>query len=643
MFCSSCGQQLEPGARFCGSCGTPVEADAAAPPPADPTPEAPQAEPTSQAPPPSPSGESRLPVRIVPAILGVIALVVVFVLLIQGLGGASGGADSPEAAVRQLAEAIENRDGAAAIAVLDPDEVGGLDDVYASLDVNTAGSGGSGEGSDSEISIEGLELSEERLGSDAAKVTFAGGTVSGALAFPGFSGSGSDVDLDFATEGGPQGSGHFAMTREVDGRWYVSPVMTGMEYLVEQEGLAPGEFEGLEGGPDQAPGSPRRLASELAEAINFRSASQLLALISNGEAGAVLPYSAALQNLANEVEDSVQLQVTDASFDEEDIGSGLVRLELEHMGLGLSSPDSYSSEEASISLDGFCASVVSSDGSTSNNCDTQVRRLFGVDGFFVVAKREDGGLRLAPIATLVEYARLLAEELGPVGVRRATGRVTAGADGELQAGSRVSGDLNEAGYATLTYRSEGGGLLALDGRPYLAMLDPDGSLLEPLACPNGSQLYELPGSGTYYVVAAAGDYRPGTYSVIADRVQPQTASINGSVSGTIGDDGRLAVFALDFPGEGELTFDSSSAVYSRFVEPGNTDEDCADDYDGSVEQVVGPESLFDPLPDFEAPEAPSPGSGYEYEYFYFGSSKPYLVISGAPGTKFSGDLSAEFE
>ncbi len=573
--------------------------------------------------------------------------VAVAALLLNGLTGGSSGASNPEAAVRELASALQKRDMAATIAVIDPEEVGTLDELYTTIrgDLGRSVGGGSGAGGSSSVVLSSLRMHEERMGAGIVKVRIDGGLVHGTLRAGSFPGgiprSDKSVDFNFEDAYGPAEEGLYVMTREVDGRWYVSPEMTALQFLVDGRELPQPDFgaSASAAGSAQATDTPEKLLSAFAEAVNARDVSQLLDLVSNEEASAVRPYRAALQDLLSEANGSLELHVTDSNFTEHELGSGLVRLDLTHAAADAYVGSEYSSTQASLKLNGFCVNVLTSEGYGSNSCDTQVHRLFGVSDFFVVARREDGGLRLAPVATLLEYSRLLADKLGSQGVRRAIGSVVGEDGGELTAGSTANGGLNAAGYAVLSYNAEPG-LFAVEGDQYTALLDNNGSLVEPVACPNGVQVYSLDSGGTYHVVVGSGEYRSGSYSVTAEPVTARPVSLSSEISGTIGSGVRVAAFALKFPGaREELGFHTNSAVESTIAEAESENEYCAGYNQGTIRQVVGPQSLLDPLETFELFPRPTPGSGEAWEYYVYGGNHPYLFVSGASGTRFAGHFS----
>lgn len=639
MFCSECGNRLEPGDQFCSSCGAAVEAAPGESAPAVPTP----VEPT-----PEPSKRSRLRV-LLPAALGAVALVVVIALLAKGLGGGSDGASSPDDAVQQLAKAVQQRDVAAAIAVIDPEEAATLADVYDEVHADLGGSatgGGSGSGgSTSEIIVSGLRLHDEHLGPNVAKVAISAGAVRGLIkagTLPGgILNSDKNVDFQFAGAYGPAGEGWYLMTREVDGRWYVSPTMTALQYLVDERDLPPPDFAAASKGPGSAASTPNpdELLSTLTEALNSRDVSQLLDLVSSQEAGAVRPYVAALQALLSELEGTAEVQVADSSFHQRDVGSGLVRLELSHAAFDTYVGDEYEGQQASVKVNGLCVNAISSEGYSSDSCQSEFGRTFGVSSFFVVARREDGGLRLAPIATVLEFAHLLATKLGHEGVRRATGSLST-EDGNLSPGSPASGRLSSAGYAVLSYDAASPGVVALEGNQYLALYGPDGDLIEPLGCPAGVQFYKLEQARGYRVVVGSGEYKAGNYEVRAEPLEAPEIGLGRDVSGTTGSGIGAAAFSLHVSGvEGEVIFHTRAPVESWLGEGAYGDEYCAGGSGGTVRQVAGPLSLLQPLPPFEPYPPPSNGYGDAWNYFAVDSGGAYLLVAGAPLTSFSGYFS----
>ncbi len=702
--------------------GAPVPGFAQAPP----APALPAA--TSPAPPASapPAAATSKSLRVLlPACVGAVALVVVVVLLVKGLTGASGGAGSPTAAIRQLAAAAQADDPAAAIALVDPGEARTLGTLYTQARdaVRASGADGASGGalSGTHVSIHGLQLHEEQLGSGVARVRITGGKIEAALqavALPAALGAISDSHsaTNLADAPGPGGLGLFLMTRKQEGRWYISPTLTVMQYIVETNHLAPPDFAALEtpgavghgereadrsatdasfatgggsaGGAAAADGassaangagagaaasaadtsggegatdtaSPAQLAEQLAQAISSSDVSGVLGLISEREASALRPYSAALQELVSRAGGSLQFQVTAPQFSETPLSGNLVRLNILHTGFSLgatgdesSFSDGESSDEENNSggaggergidgtLNGPClqaSELATGEASSASGCFARMSQLLGVEDFFVVAERASGGLRLAPLATFMEYARLLVKQLGGAGVSRLSGTAAQQAPaGTLAAGTRTSGRLNAAGYTVLAYHASAAELLALESNQGVALLEPDGRPALPLACPDGNELYRLGSAGTYRVVLAATHYQPAGFSVLAEPIHASSVGVPSNVSGSVGNGARIVALALAIPPSG-ASLTTTSSVYSQFVGPnGNPENLCGG---SNLAAVLGPESLLHP-PAVVQPSSPSPGIGNASSVSE--SAPPghdYLVISGPPGTHFNGTVS----
>jgi hypothetical protein len=159
------------------------------------------------------------------------------------LQGDGGGADSPAAAVEQLADAIASEDALAAIDVLAPGEVRSLHrsienaaDKAEQFDVvEEAGTPLAG----FDIDVEGLETEVETLGDGVARVTITGGVVSGRvdpeamgaeIAERAADGEASvaEGEFDFADRAELDTPVELIAIEE-DGGWYVSPAYSIME------------------------------------------------------------------------------------------------------------------------------------------------------------------------------------------------------------------------------------------------------------------------------------------------------------------------------------------------------------------------------------------------------------------------------
>ncbi len=178
-------------------------------------------------------------------VAGVVALLLVGALVVSALVG-GGGADSPESAVRALADAVSHEDPLAAADVLAPNEVRTLHGTVEAAErraqelalVEAAGAPLSG----LDLSVENLRLSSENLADGYAKVTILGGTFSARTAKAKFSplmqkalrnSEDSSVSKDLAQLASSDELPTFVMVVRQDGRWYVSAFYTLFEYLRE--------------------------------------------------------------------------------------------------------------------------------------------------------------------------------------------------------------------------------------------------------------------------------------------------------------------------------------------------------------------------------------------------------------------------
>ncbi|HEY3832735.1 MAG TPA: hypothetical protein VGO03_10610, partial [Acidimicrobiia bacterium] len=167
-------------------------------------------------------------------IVGIAALLGVGGYAIAGVQSNGTGADSPQAAVHQLADAIDHQDALAAVATLDPSEVSTLQSTVGSAEhkakqtklVDSSSSPFAG----INLSVNGLQTTVTTLAPGIAKVTLSG-SISAKLT------AGELSEVLQRVEGNKQGSidlarlgvhggAPFVITVERDGKWYVSPAYT---------------------------------------------------------------------------------------------------------------------------------------------------------------------------------------------------------------------------------------------------------------------------------------------------------------------------------------------------------------------------------------------------------------------------------
>ena len=657
-FCGECGQPLEGGARFCAGCGTPV---AAVEPQAAVKPQAPASPPATAGVPSSPLAAIRQLVagrQLGPKLLvggGLLALLGVVAVLLNGLGGGTNGADSPAAAVQKLVDASQKEDPAGVLATLEPDQARLVADLYGDLRKRVGGAFVRSDGglAGTQVTVSGLRLDSEDLGHGVAKVVATSGRLSAAFKGDGLASvlvpheaSQREVRLSGAGD-------EYVMVRRHDNGWFVSPLLTALQQIVEYAGLPQPDFALLDEPPDAAAAAatPQQLLTGLAGAVSDRDADGLLELLSVREFGVLRAYRAAIQDLVGRVPESLAATVASSDITQKPIGTDLVRLDIKHASVNATLSSDFTSQQVEVRLNGLCVNTRSSGGSSFHGCDTNAHRILGIDDPFIVAERTGSHLRLAPLATIKAYLDALVDRAGDAGVRRIFGAVADGrARGTLISGIVTRGQLNDGGYALHEYKARAGELVALETDRSAQLVAPDGSPVQAQACLGANALYELAQAGTYRVVVTGATYAPGPYHVVAEHVTAASAGVPSVVSGSVGERARIAVLRFQ-AGVTPIQFTTDSPVYSAMVS-GDSSSGCGGPsnldavrlpgfgllfgavYSNSL--AVGPLSVILHTSDRPA-AAPTSGAGNSSE-FDGTAGERLLVVSGARGTRFRGTL-----
>ena len=267
---------------------------------------------------------SKRKLRVPTFVIGLVAVALVGVLAGRGLLSGSGGASSPEEAVRQLGDAIAREDLVGALAILAPDEVRDAAELYTSAADKLKSLGvtpkeGTFGGIDLDVS--GLELRTRELAPGVARVDIIGGRLAGRIDpsklgsrvqefISGMGGgcvivadeereecdsdsedmepiSGS-LDLD-EVEDGPL----FLVAVQRDGGWYVSPLTTIAEALVRESHSPAGDFDAIEDTP--AATSPKAAAERLIKAANQKSVDDAFAALPSDEWSVLRIYRKAIE------------------------------------------------------------------------------------------------------------------------------------------------------------------------------------------------------------------------------------------------------------------------------------------------------------------------------------------------------------
>jgi hypothetical protein len=484
---------------------------------------------------------------------GVAASLFVGVLAIGSFVGKGSGADSPEGAVRQLTEAVAREDALSAADVLAPEEVRSLRGTVEGaqkrakeLDLAKSASAPF-EGLD--ISVDGLDLTTESLGTGFAKVSVVGGTISARTHKGDFSPlmqrvlRNSDVGnatSDLATVRRPS---TFVMTVQHDGHWYVSAAYTVLEYIREGRDLPAADFgSGQKAVATLGADSPDAAVKEGMQALAAGDFEKLFSLAPPDEIP-LYDYRAALTELYKDTNSGFTIDKleTTASVD-----GDTAKVALKASGTTKSDSDRWSIDGACLRFPGEIAP-----GAVANStCSSAVSILpfaFGAPGngsdARITVVRQHGRWFVSPVATVLDlvdhtvssiterslYTFLnIPDQLPP--------------DGALALGQPVPVPQSGFGASVFTYAGhKGEQLLGLgritpadpqfDGYPLEARIfGPDGVELDNSYGLTNGEPVTLPADGTYKFVLQS-YFRDSVFTIWSAADAPDAAKHPDKVGG----------------------------------------------------------------------------------------------------------------
>ena len=254
----------------------------------------------------------RRPYMSLVAAAGVTSLLLVGMLAISALVG-NGGASSPEAAVRQLADAVSHEDPLAAADVLAPNEVrtlhGSLGDAAKKAKELALVDAASAPLTGIDFSVDNLSLTTTNLGDGYAKVTVDGGSLSASTSKDKFSalmqkvlrnGSDKSGKIDLATLMQSRSMPSFVIAVKDGGSWYVSAAYTALEYFREYNNLPAADFgSGVKAAATLGADSPDAAVQDAMRALQASDWDKVMALAPPDEIP-VYDYRAAIAQYATE-------------------------------------------------------------------------------------------------------------------------------------------------------------------------------------------------------------------------------------------------------------------------------------------------------------------------------------------------------
>ncbi len=463
QFCGDCGaRRSTPEQRFCVGCGQAFD-DAPATPSAHPSvaaapattaaptwarPEAPV--PPAWTPPPSwsaPDGEQAQPDYAVPATLaptprtgraaklvgvGALALALTGAGVVgwQVLGPNDGGADSPEIAAEKFISAVAEQDGVGMLAVVNPGEVDGLDDVYASARDRLETEGlitGDALSEAVDLEFEDLEFDVDELGDDVVRVTLTDGTMTAS-----YDPSGLPDRLDFVADEFPDGESETVdladelrdadyevglTVIERDGRWYVSLLGTAADLVYQEnnyydQDLRRPDFDAVSEQSEPVVGAtPEDVVANLVEAVDDGDVGSVVDQLPADLAVGLRPYAQVVERYLEDYGLSADVTQEELELDVEELDDGLVRVTIDEATF---SADGYEYGElqggGEVSLYDTCLESRDDEGYGDSGCVPEnLLDDLGIDAAYLLMREVDGGYQLDPVATVSSYASTVIE------------------------------------------------------------------------------------------------------------------------------------------------------------------------------------------------------------------------------------------
>ncbi len=485
-------------------------------------------------------------------VLKVLAVVVATVLILGGGGffalhqlhSNATGAASPGEAVTSMSSAIEAQDPVRALTFVAPAQVRGISDVYktAKSKASAAGVIGSNPFAGLDISIRGVTTRVDKLSDTAAAVTVTGGnldyTVNEKQMKPALRAGNAHGEVDLTTVAEDAiGSPAPIITIKQDGKWYVSPADTALEWFRRANSLPAGDFSGKITTSSTGSASPSDVLKDLASAVSGVQASRLLDLVSPDELGAAYRYRRAIiqylddQGVLGELQDQGRLTFDDVTSDVRDKSGSSARVVLRSL------TGTYSSNDSSgrFSFDGGCLRV--DDGSSSDSgCVNKVLEEYGAPtqvadstDVSVDVVKVSGRWYLSPVRTLARLSKTVVAGLGNKDVLSLLGAESqAPSEGALTTTPRIGSFTSSHDFHVFTVPAVTGKMFKIcdSDDNYYDVVGPDGK--EPSFLSSG--VFRATATGDYKVIVR-GDGKK--YSVAAAPLVPVPARVGSRLSGTV--------------------------------------------------------------------------------------------------------------
>lgn len=424
-----------------------------------------------------PGGQPRKRRKLLVAVPVVVAVAVaggIAVAATRGAMGDTGGAATPEDAVRSAATAVGKQDVGALLSVMNPDEVRTLGPLLEMARQKVAPSGVvQADGVLApwlSLTLTGITMTDDRPRPDVAMVTLTGGQAAASMdettmptvirsANPRQIRSAGSIASDQTSGGGSPAGMRTIVVLDRGGRWFISPTTTVLEALRRQLRLPAPSFSSptpLGNGASTPAGAVEGLMTS-AQNGDLRSAAGYLS--TKDLPGLGWYYNSFAGEITSALEQAPgSLSNLDTSVDQ--MSDGLQKVTVHAVsGQGRNGSFRYQS-----------GCVVTPDSSHPSCLDGNVSRLTGLTDPFVVTEKDGGHWRVSVMATALEYLRVLVTKGNAEAAYMALGvPQIAPVTATIQSGQSASVTYNQAGYAHIVVQGTPNGCLTVDtkgGYPY---------------------------------------------------------------------------------------------------------------------------------------------------------------------------------
>lgn len=597
-FCGSCGNQVEQIDRFCTSCGTPnpdatgsnhVRGSAGAieaPPVVTPK----QSVPLSGARPmpvqvvPTEVKSFKMPSRKVMVLSGsgvlVIVLAMVALFVVQNL--LRGGADSPEQAADKVISSISNKDLAGLFTMVTPRERNaiqrtedavlkkyqqfGIADAVATVSGKTTKSGLDFSGLT--ISIKGTRPRVTTISDDLAAVTIDTGEISWSVdpsktegvirtAFDGMQKKDKAKHRVFVADL-VGGHGVTLMANRVDGRWYISPLLSGLDLASNSSSSTPrGTVPAVLAKGAESPAAAAQAAAQAVPLMQRDGLTALAPYLSSEEAQAAYLYGAT-PRFRNLYSGNASVTLGDASFTNgpQDGDRAVAFVDHASWAVGSSLSDKVTLSSKCVAVQGQSQKECLNGSGFSFGGGSPLS-IYAVHGKFgVTTVKEDGLWKVSLIDTVADHAISWVNSITKEQALSILGLVrTAKPTSSLTLGTASTVTFNSAAYAVVnvfvpekmqmqvSQSDSGGTLYSSDGKTAITSVSSGGS-----ADVNaGTYILVLrPASGWLKEFEKRGNAtRYSTQVKLSKYVEP--ATIDGSTNTVSGDTNNGHVFEVRVP------------------------------------------------------------------------------------------------